>query len=217
MERLVRTDDPARRWALRWLRLVGVAILGGAILAALVHSSGVLSELLSLAAGALGALVLAGAIWIRGGYSLSQRPDYAESGWSALHSELARSRRHERQFALIGIPADVWSSPSADLTERTALGLSVAASLHAVLRTPDRAWLDGSSLHVLLTDCDRSQAEAFLQRARSRMPQLFPVDRVKLAVFPDHGITVGALLAVLQQADPEQNAEGQRAPEGVTT
>ena len=84
-------------------------------------------------------------------------------------------------------------------SHRVERGLDAAAAVQSLVRRPDRAWVDGSLLHILLTDCDRPQGLAFLARASAAMPQLFADDRVKLVVFPDDGITSGALLAGLEE------------------
>lgn len=210
LQQLARTSVPGGESSLRYLQLIVVALLAGVILAALIQSSGAGDWLLSVAAGAVGALAVAGVVWTRGGYGMTTAMRHAEVGWSALHSELARSRRHDRSFVLIAIPEEVWSTPEADHSERAVHGLSAAVSLHALLRTPDRAWTDGALFHVLLTECDREQADSFLSRARDQLPHLFPADKVRLAVFPKDGITVGALLAELRQG------HGDRAGEDVT-
>lgn len=72
-------------------------------------------------------------------------------------------------------------------------------------------WRDGSVLHVLLTECDRRQAEVFLKHARAHMPQLLPASSVRVAVFPEDGVTVGALLEAIRPA------ENERAPAGLAS
>jgi hypothetical protein len=126
---------------------------------------------------------------------------HAETGWSYLRTELARARRHDRRFAIVGIPEGLWAPGVADGDEKANRGLLVAATVQTLVRRPDRAWVDGRRLHVLLTDCDRQKGLAFLERARASMPQLFSDDRVRLAVFPDDGITSGALLSALEPAE----------------
>ena len=197
-EELTRNAAPRGESSLRWLQLVGTAVLAGLVLAAVFQSSGWADWRFSITAGAIGALAVAGVVWTRGGYNVSPAVRHAEAGWAALHSELARSRRHERHFVIVGIPRDVWAPAPAEGFERTSMALAAAAALRPLLRTPDLAWADGFYVHVLLTDCDRTQAEAFLQRARKRMPHMFPLGRVQLAAFPDDGLTVGSLLTTLR-------------------
>ena len=152
-------------------------------------------------------LVFAGGALTTGAIVALVRPDardattglvlQAETGWTYLRTELARSRRHDRRFAVVGIPDDVWSPPGATGAEKAELALQVAANVQDLIRRPDRAWMDNSRLHLLLTDCDRQEGLAFLARARAAMPQVFADERVKLVVFPDDGITSGALIAGL--------------------
>jgi hypothetical protein len=56
-------------------------------------------------------------------------------------------------------------------------------------------------------ECDRGEGQAFLERARSTMPHLFSDERVRLVVFPDDGVTLGALLTSLRsQGAPEPHS-----------
>jgi hypothetical protein len=146
------------------------------------------------AVGVMAAFVLAGAVRSRG-VSDSSVIRQSEAGWAALHSELARSRRHDRRFALLTVPSSVWASPGSDADQTLEAGLRAAIAVESLLRRPDRAWTDGVTLFVLVTDCDRDQAAAFLARARPSMPHLFGDEQVQLAVFPENGVTLGALLA----------------------
>lgn len=122
---------------------------------------------------------------------------HVEAGWAALRSEITRSRRHDRSFAVVGIPDELWSAAADPKTAPAELALDVADSVQGFIRRSDRAWADGTLLHVLLTDCDRREGNAFLDRARAAMPQLFDDARVRMVVFPDDGITLGALMAGL--------------------
>jgi hypothetical protein len=127
---------------------------------------------------------------------------HVQDGWATVRTELARSRRHDRRFAIVGIPEAVWSPPSAEPPAKAQLGLDIAESVQAQVRRPDRAWVDDAMLHLLLTDCDQTQGRAFLERARAVMPQVFADDRVNLVIFPDDGITLGALVAALREGNP---------------
>jgi hypothetical protein len=167
---------------------------------------------LGFATGALVTVAFVGLAWPRGEAASSSFFRHAESGWGYLRTELARSRRHARNFAVVAIPDDLWSLPTTAPADKTELGATVAATIQSLVRRPDRAWVDGSLLHILLTDCDRNQGLAFLERARAAMPQLFTGERVKLVVFPEDGITSGALLSGLgagnlRAGEPEQPQE----------
>ena len=194
------------RSLLGWLLVVVIAA-AGVVLAFLE-----MGAWLALAIGVLAAFAITALLRPRGDATSNSFVRHAESGWGYLRTELARSRRHDRRFAVVGIPADLWSPSTATSAERVEQGLDVAAAVQGFVRRPDRAWVDGTLLHVLLTDCDRQKGLAFLARARAAMPQLFADERVKLVVFPEDGITSGALLAGLEAdglaaAEPEPSGE----------
>jgi hypothetical protein len=133
-----------------------------------------------------------------------------DAGWEALHAELARSRRHERGFVLLAIPAAAWAA-SAQVAELDAaegnldqVGLEQARRVVPLLRTTDHAWADGPTLYVLLSECALDQARSFVERAQAELPDIFGPDSVAYAAFPDDGLTVGALVQgvrVLDQPD----------------
>lgn len=189
---------------LRWLPLVALA---GVVSVAAFDSTGNSTWVAYIAAGALGALLLTGAFRLRSDGATSSLPRQMESGWRALDLELARSRRHDRRFAIVSVPDRLWTPAGAGESERVDAALSAVAVVQGLLRRPDRAWADGSVLLVLLTDCDGVQAQAFLQRAASTMPHLFGAALVSLAVFPDDGVTLGALLASMRAGAGEQTIE----------
>lgn len=209
LEEPARSATPDDGRSLRWLRL---ALLGGLLLVAAIASTNAAGSWIGyFAAGVLGAaaaIAVRGSVRTQGDIGMSSVTRHAELGWAALNAELARSRRHDRRFVLIGIPDEVWSPAGAGPADKAQAGLSAAATVHGILRRPDRAWADGSLLHLLLTDCDREHARAFLERATVTMPQLFSDERVKMAVFPDNGITLGALLATLRADDADLATEG---------
>jgi hypothetical protein len=194
------------RTQLGWLLVILIAA-GGVLLAALEFGAW-----LAMAIGILSAFAIIGLLQPRTAASSSSFIRHAESGWGYLRTELARSRRHDRRFALVGIPGDLWSPATAGPDEKIERGFDAAAAVQELVRRSDRAWVDGSVLHVLLTDCDRQKGLAFLARARGAMPRLFADERVKLVVFPDDGITSGALLSGLEHdelaaAEPEPSGE----------
>ncbi|CAN5763496.1 hypothetical protein BH24CHL6_BH24CHL6_15810 [soil metagenome] len=192
----------------RWLQLVGVGLLTVALMSAVIVWGGSGNWHVSLALGVIGALAV-GRAWTGSNAALSRVPLPEAAGWAALHAELARSRRHNRPFVLLGIPERVWSPADAEGAEREVAGVAAGLSLQGLLRTPDHTWADESVLYVLLTDCDISQAEAFLQRVRISMPQLFPSDQVRVSAFPDDGLTVGALLYQLRhEPSLERSVDG---------
>jgi hypothetical protein len=173
-----------------WLLVLLVA--SGGVVLAIFH----LGLWLVFAAGALATFAIVALLRPGADAASTSFARHAESGWGYLRTELARSRRHDRRFAVVGVPEEVWTPD--DAATKVEHGLDVAAAVQGLVRRPDRAWVDGARLHILLTDCDRPKGLAFLARARGAMPQLFADDRVKLVVFPDDGITSGALLSGLE-------------------
>jgi hypothetical protein len=190
--------------SLRWLLVV---LLGGVILVAALDAIGTSSWVGYIAAGGFGALAVTIATRERTGTEPMSRARQIELGWDALRTELARSRRHDRRFVLVGVPDSVWTPADAGPSEMVQAGASASSAVQELVRRPDRAWADEAMLLVLLTDCDRAQGMAFLQRARATMPQVFGDERVRLVVFPDDGITLGGLMGTMRAAVGEQLIE----------
>jgi hypothetical protein len=162
-----------------WLHIAGVAlaIAVGAVMAE------VFGLLFSLGLTGAVAGMMTGLLLLGRGEPVPDRDDFdARGGWDALHREIRRSRRYGRPFVLVGTPGDQHT----------------AAALQSMLRTPDRAWIDGAIVYTLLTECDRVQAFGFIERARAGVPSLFEADQFRLASFPSDAVTVGALLEALQ-------------------
>jgi hypothetical protein len=189
--------EPARRSfpgpRLRWL--VAAVLAAGVLLFVLQEAAG--PWLIALSGGLAVLVSVAGLAAARSSETQARSSaGHVESGWTALRTELARSRRHDRKFALVGVPDRVWL-PTEASGRNPDVPIDLARSVQAFIRRPDRAWADASMLHIMLTDCDRRQGHAFLERARRAMPQLFDDDAVRLVVFPDDGITLGALVTGL--------------------
>ena len=111
-----------------------------------------------------------------------------------LQLELERSRRFSHPFALVGI----WCRPNQ--RERWTFLREVAGSLNGLVRRVDRVWIQGSGVYVLLPECDRTKLEAALARWRDPVARLLGEDaraQMSSAVFPDDGLTSGALLDAL--------------------
>jgi hypothetical protein len=111
-----------------------------------------------------------------------------------LQLELERSRRFGHPFALVGI----WCRPNQ--RERWTFLREVAGSLDGLVRRVDRVWIQGSGVYVLLPECDRTKLEATLARWRDPVARLLGEDaraQMSSAVFPDDGLTSGALLDAL--------------------
>jgi hypothetical protein len=124
-------------------------------------------------------------------------------GWRDLARELRRSRRHAHPFALARLEP---ASAAGDAT--TARGQSAVAVRRAALtlasqvRAIDRVWTDSESVYLLLPESDRAAAERLISRARQIDPEIRMLSSDRIAVFPDDGVTVGALLDALDAFNP---------------
>jgi len=103
---------------------------------------------------------------------------------TALGGELDRARRHRRHLAL----ARLEPAAGVELLE------PVLETIRTSIRGADQAWPDGSGVVVLMPDTDRAGAEATLERAQHLLRD---VHRGGIVVFPEDGLTTGALLARL--------------------
>jgi hypothetical protein len=123
--------------------------------------------------------------------------DLVSERWSPaqeLQHELDRSRRFGHPFALLGI----WCRPKQ--RERWTFLREVAGSLNELVRRVDCVWIQGSGVYVLLPECDRTKLEATLDRLRGPMARLLGDDaraEMSAVVFPDDGLTTGALFSAL--------------------
>jgi hypothetical protein len=166
----------------------GAGLLAGVRLAAPSSELSVIGSLLLVAVCAAAAWAVSG----RGGEVLRT------TGAEAFRAELDRARRHRRSFAmarleLVHPPADVIRDPDGDGIDSATIAL-----IGASLRITDRAWLDDGDAIILLPESDRATAEAFAERVRKAAPGRFG-SRIGLAVFPDDGMTSGALLDALER------------------
>ena len=118
--------------------------------------------------------------------------------WSPLEElqlELDRSRRFGHRFALVCIASRPGSEDRRTSVRELGYGVS------SLLRRVDRVWIDSTSVYVLLPECDRSMVESLLERLRDPLSRLLTQDeRSELfsAVFPDDGMTSGALFRALK-------------------
>jgi hypothetical protein len=118
----------------------------------------------------------------------------AREGWAEFRRELRRSRRGVRPMTIIRLPgpADPAAAEVVDLEGR-------ARRLHRYLRLVDRTWVDEGSIYVLLPESTRAAADTLLVRLRRLTPDLIQ-DDVRVATFPDDGITSGALISAVHGA-----------------
>lgn len=111
-----------------------------------------------------------------------------------VRSELERSRRFGRQFALVCLSSrrrmeDPWTYVRVLANESDSL-----------VRRVDRVWIDGPRVYMLLPECDRAMAEAMLLRIRDPLARVVGEDaapEASLAIFPEDGLTTGALFGAL--------------------
>jgi hypothetical protein len=130
-----------------------------------------------------------------------------------LRLELDRSRRFGHPFALVRI----WCRSK---QERWTFLREVATALDRIVRRVDRVWIQGSGVYVLLPECDRTMLEATLDRLRDPLSRLLGEDaraEVSAAVFPDDGLTSGALLGALNVNEDAMSLRPRGAPEARRT
>ena len=118
----------------------------------------------------------------------------ARAGWAEFRRELRRSRRSVRPMTLLRLPGPVTpeAAEAADLPGRS-------RRLHEHLRLVDRTWVDDGSVYVLLPESPRAAADSLLGRLRTVAPDLVAED-VRMATFPDDGLTSGALISAVHGA-----------------
>lgn len=142
---------------------------------------------LALGVSVVGAAATAAFLWLRNPTSslgetyLGETYSDVRTGWGAVHGEAQRSRRHGRSFVLLAARGDA----------------RLARLLEPLLRIPDRVWVDDRVVYILLSDCNADDARGFLDRARSRQPDVFVASRWRLVSFPADAVTVGGMLDVL--------------------
>jgi hypothetical protein len=111
-----------------------------------------------------------------------------------LQVELSRSRRYGHPFVLVRIPCGHGEDGGSNGSEE------VARTLSSLLRRVDRVWPGGTSLYLLLPECDRAMGEAMLARIREPLTKLLSEEdllAISSVLFPDDGFTSGALFDAL--------------------
>jgi hypothetical protein len=109
----------------------------------------------------------------------------AAAGWREFRRELARARRHDRPVTIARLSVGDSSVAPGRLS----------SGPQRSLRRADMAWVEDGELFLLLPDAGRGAAE----RAIGRVAADLGLDRsvIRLAVFPEDGLTSGALLTFL--------------------
>jgi len=125
----------------------------------------------------------------------------------ALCREIERSRRYRHAFTLLRVApekaqaTDIWVPPSRRVgrprRQRHDPLDELADELRACLRTGDVAWSEGSALYVLLPETDVTGADAVVERVRSAARAVARDADVRVASFPEQGLTDHALRAAV--------------------
>jgi hypothetical protein len=134
-------------------------------------------------------------------------PATALDPWDFLRRELDRARRYGRPLALVQIAphAEAAAAPPDDPTYRRRRGRFRRAAedadsvtyLRSELRTGDEVWRVHERIFVMLPESDYECAAALVERLTARAPHIVSSSDVRLAAFPEDGVTAGALLATL--------------------
>ena len=130
------------------------------------------------------------------------------AGLDALRRELDRARRHRRSFALLRMTMAPGAAPSSS-TRSDDVENKTLALVGASLRLTDRAWRDGMDVIVLLPEAGRITAADLAARLERLAPGRF-ASAVGIAVFPEDGLTSGALVDALHR-----DARGDSVPHAI--
>ncbi len=119
----------------------------------------------------------------------------ARAGWAEFRRELRRSRRSGRPMTLLRTRSAVTPEAAQEVDD---LDLR-SRGLHDHLRLVDRTWVDDGSVYILLPETSRAAADSLVSRLVTVAPELLPGE-VRLATFPDDGLTSGALISAVHGA-----------------
>jgi hypothetical protein len=124
-----------------------------------------------------------------------------------LGREIERSRRYRHAFALIRVAPEKASATQVPVPRSRRVGRpgrrrhdaldELAAALRACVRTGDVAWSEGSALYVLLPETDAAGADAVVERFRRAVRTVAEDADVRVASFPEQGLTDHALRAAV--------------------
>jgi hypothetical protein len=145
-----------------------------------------------------------------------------------LSREIERSRRYRHAFTLLRVapekaPVPHIRAPRSHRVDRPARRRrdpldELAVELRGCLRTGDVAWSEGAALFVLLPETDANGADAVVDRFRRVARDVAREADVRVASFPEHGVTRHALRAAVAQRPPRSAAfepDAQRASSDV--
>ncbi|CAA9244971.1 MAG: hypothetical protein AVDCRST_MAG20-1930 [uncultured Acidimicrobiales bacterium] len=127
-----------------------------------------------------------------------------------IETELERSRRHNRPFAVIRLPGQATPPVGEAVGSRgrwNALRPQVRQPLSLLLRSIDRCCTDRRDIYLVLPETGRVGAERLVARIKAEVPGTSSAEAVRLVVFPEDGVTAAALLEALQA--PSATADDQ--------
>src|ERR671930_1210037 len=135
------------------------------------------------------------------------RPPAPQDLSDALCREIDRSRRYRHAFTLIRVAPEKAHAIDVRMPRSRRVGRpgrrrhdlleELAAELRACLRTGDVAWSEGAALYVLLPETDMSGADAVVERFRRAARAVAGDADVRVASFPEQGLTDHALRAAV--------------------
>ena len=124
-----------------------------------------------------------------------------------LSREIERSRRYRHAFTLIRVAPEKAHAIDVRMPRSRRVGRpgrrrhdpleELAAELRACLRTGDVAWSEDSALYVLLPETDVTGADAVVERFRRAARAVARDADVRVASFPEQGLTDHALRAAV--------------------
>ena len=124
-----------------------------------------------------------------------------------LGREIERSRRYRHAFTLIRVAPEKAHATDVRVPRSRRVGRpgrrrhdaldELAAALRACVRTGDVAWSEGSALYVLLPETDVTGADAVVERFRRAARAVASDADVRVASFPEQGLTDHALRAAV--------------------
>jgi hypothetical protein len=120
--------------------------------------------------------------------------DDANTGWAEFHRELTRARRFDGRFGLVRLDGGR-ATAAEDLA-------AIRDRIAGVTRRIDRVWIDGEEILLLLPEATTAAVEAAIGRIRPVVPEAV-LANPGIAIFPQHGITSGSLIAAAYGAGVE--------------
>lgn len=118
-----------------------------------------------------------------------------QDSWLEFTRELERSRRYGRVFSLVRFSTRPRARNGTGGSHDAAA--SLLEQVASRIRSLDRAWPADDGVFVLLPECERPMAEAFVARLETEAPGLLDQVAVRAVAFPMDGLTTGSLLDAL--------------------